>query len=331
LKPVAGLRIDLGATHPLLLAPDRRRLLTSGENQLRVADLRTGRVSKPMSPGGWVTWALWTRPNTIAAVTGTRVVLVDARKMEATRYVDLNGAVLAAARAGSRLVLLVGPEDAVGTLRIAIVDGSGALRSRPLPMRGGNATLRNDERNPVGMRTESPGLAVDAAGRRAVVVGRTALLEVDLSTLEATTRTLVERTTQKRVEGWWRSALWLDTNHVAVSGAEYSGDHSAAAVPVQVVDIRDWTARTLDAKTSYVTSWHGNLLTVGDTLRAYRPDGELVSTILPQRFGGQVAGGETWLYVETSGRGTKWLVLDWDGRVMGRRTFARPMNVAVLP
>lgn len=330
LKPLAGLRIDLGAaTHPVTLSPDRRRLLAAGDNQLRVADLRTGRVTDAMSPGGWVAQALWTRPGTIAAITATRVVLVDARRMVATRYIELNGAVLGSARAGRRVVLLLGPEDAIGGLRIALVDGAGKIRSAPLPLRGGNSTLRNEERNPVGMRSEVPGLAVDPSGKRAVVAGPAGIVEVDLTTLRSTPHALGGRTTQKRIEGWQRQALWLDPSHVATSGAEFDGERSTP-LPVQIVDVRDWTVRQLDEPASYIARWHSRLLTIGGSLKAYSASGDLLSTILSERFRGQVVPGETWLYVETSGRGTKWLVLDWNGRVMGTRTFARPTNIVPL-
>jgi len=177
------------------------------------------------------------------------------------------------------------------------------------------------------MNEEAPGLAVDAAGKRAFVAGRTSIVEVDLASLETAVHALSVRTTQKSIEGWSRQAVWLDRDHIAVAGSEYEAERSPTPAAVRIVSVRDWSAVEIDAKTSYVVAWHSWLLAAGDSLRAYDTSGKLVRTLLVERFRGQVIPGETWLYVETSGRGTNWRVLDWDGRVMGARAFARPTNI----
>lgn len=328
LAPIAGTRVDLGfASHPLARSPGGRYLFATGGNVVRVIDLKTRKGTRPYSPAAWLSEALWTRADTVVGVSSEELVLFDPKGPRVRRRVDLGGAVLASGKAGARLVLLIAPADGIGALRVAVADGNGAVRSTPIAMRGGHRTLRDEERNPIGMYAETPGLAVDAAGKRAVVAGRTSIVEVDLGSLETAAHALAIRTAQKSIEGWSRQAVWLDRDHVAVAGSEYEAERSPTPAPVRIVDVRDWSALEIDAKTSYVVAWQSRLLTVGDSLRAYDPTGKLVHTLLEDRFAGQVIPGETWLYVETTGRGKSWRVLDWNGRVMGTHTFARPTNI----
>lgn len=331
LAPIAGTRVDLGfASDVLARSPNGRHLFASGGNAVQVIDLKTRKRTRPYSAAAWLSEALWTRPDTVVGVSEEELVLFDPEGPRVRRRVDLGGAVLGVQKVGARVVLLIAPTDGIGPLRVALADGNGRVRSTPIPMGGGRRTLRDEERNPVGMYEEAPGLAVDASGKRAVVAGRTSVVEVDLATLDTAAHELAVRTTQKSIEGWSRQALWLDRDHVAVAGADYEAERSPTPAPVRIVDVRDWSAVEVDAKTSYVVAWRTMLLAAGDSLRAYDTSGKLVHTLLAERFRGQVIPGETWLYVETSGRGTSWRVLDWNGRVMGTRTFARPTNIVEI-
>jgi hypothetical protein len=328
LRPLAGSRVDAGsATRPLVRSPAGRYLALSGDNRIRFLDLRTRRVSGTVYPAGWVSGALWTRAPLVAVV-GDTVVLVDRQTLSVQRRIEVGGDVLATQRAGAQLALLVGPADAIGPLSLALVDGTGTIRRTALDgLRGGRRTLVDEDRNPVGVRSESPGLAVNGPGTRALVVGRTSVVEVDLVRMTARTRTLTQRTLQKRIEGWERSALWLDSTHVAIFGNDY-GARSPTPAPLQIVDLEDWSARTLEVRAGSAIRLGRLLVAVGDDVRAYLPDGSERFRALAGRTGGQVVAGAGLLYVETTGGGTDWVVLDAaDGHVVGRRRFARPMNV----
>jgi hypothetical protein len=308
-------------------SPAGRYLALSGDNRIRFLDLRTRRVSGSVYPAGWVSGALWTRAPLVAVV-GDTVVLVDRQTLSVQRRIEVGGDVLATQRAGAQLALLVGPADAIGPLSLALVDGTGTIRRTALDgLRGGRRTLVDGDRNPVGVRSESPGLAVNDPGTRALVVGRTSVVEVDLVRMTARTRTLTQRALQKRIEGWERSALWLDSTHVAIFGNDY-GARSPTPAPLQIVDLEDWSARTLEVRAGSAIRLGRLLVAVGDDVRAYLPDGSERFRALAGRTGGQVVAGAGLLYVETTGGGTDWVVLDAaDGHVVGRRRFTRPMNV----
>jgi len=195
----------------------------------------------------------------------------------------------------------------------------------------GRRTLRVDG-NPAGIHEEAPGLAVDPTGKRAAVVGRTSVTVVDLADLGSETHSLQVRTSQKTIEGWSRSAQWLDATHVAVYGADFEGlGHNATVMPLQIVELGAWTTQSLDAKVSYAVRMGSALLTAADGITAYEPDGRLRFHAAEGRTAGQLEAGDAYVYAETTGHGTRWVVIDpASGNVVTRRTFARPMNVIPL-
>lgn len=334
LKPLAGQRIDAGyASHVLARSPDGRYLAVTGSNVIRVLDLRTRKATRPLHPAGWVPAALWTRATAFVAVTQDEVLLVDARRNSLTRRIELPGHVLATARGTNSLVLLLAPPDDIGQLSIATVDGAGTVRAKQIPMRGGWRTLRNEERNSVGARREAPGLAVDATGTRAVVAGRSTIATIDLADLSSETIAVQSRNLQKTSEGWERSALWLDAAHVATFGADYNGERRPTIAPLQIVDLRDGGARILDTDASYATRAGSLLVAIGEEVSVFEADGTLRYRALGERRRGPViALDDNRLYADTSGRNTSWVVLDAsDGKVLARRTFARPTYIVSLP
>lgn len=336
LKPLAGLRLDLGAaTNPLALSPDRQRLAAAGDGFVRFADLHTGRLSPKLyiAERALPSRTLWVRPNIVVVAGADEIIVIDPRVPKVISRVDtkldLIGSVrwLGSANVPARLVLLLAPQDAVGRLSIGIVDTQGRLRTAPVELRGGARTIQDSDGNFAGVHQETPGLALDPSGRRAIVAGTGAVAVVELDRLDSSTHALQVRTTQKMLEGWSRSVHWLDAAHVAAYGSDYASDR-ATAVPVQIVDVGAWTARALDVSASYAVRYGSLLIAVGNRLSAIDPSGDVRFTALENRSAGLVVAGQAFVYAETTGSGRSYVVLDpADGHVVARRTFSRPTEL----
>jgi hypothetical protein len=137
----------------------------------------------------------------------------------------------------------------------------------------------------------SPALAVDPSGAHAVVIGAGGLVaEVDLRSLVVTyhpspTRTLAR--TAKALQGWQRSAIWLPSGRVAVSGADYSatvanGTEHMTETPagLTLVDTRNWTLTAVDPGVSLLARSGDTLVAFGGGsagigIRGYSPAGAL--------------------------------------------------------
>src|SRR3989304_2316666 len=87
-------------------------------------------------------------------------------------------------------------------------------------------------------------LAVDPSARTAYLVSGDRVFIVDLRTLSVTDRGPL-RTLAKSSAGTSRSAAWLGGGLMAVSGADY-GVGTLTPIGLRVVDVRNWTTRTLD-------------------------------------------------------------------------------------
>jgi hypothetical protein len=135
-------------------------------------------------------------------------------------------------------------------------------------------------------RSATPGLALDAAGGRAFVVGAGApVAEIDLSTLAVSYHDVstpisllsrvgawLEPTAEAKVPlaGPIRSARWLGNGFLAVWGHEIhvTGEGRDVrvrdvAAGVKLIDTRNWTLRTIDPRASSVTIARDTLLTYG--------------------------------------------------------------------
>jgi len=157
-------------------------------------------------------------------------------------------------------------------------------------------------------RMSSPGLAVDAAGDRAFVVGGNApVAEIDLATLAVSYHELSTSISLfSRVRNWlepaaaakmpssgpMRYARWLGNGVLAVWGSDIhvtgsgrSVESFETAAGVKLIDTRNWSVRTLDGNASRLAVADGTLLVsaslwssaegkaAGIGLTAYRPDG----------------------------------------------------------
>jgi len=208
------------------------------------------------------------------------LVAVDVADGRAVARRPLGGTIQRVARTPRELVLLVSPARDVGPARLVVVDAWGAIRSVAL------------ERIPAGVRMVSaeehrvqlsiPGLTVDPAARRAFVAGADVLAEVDLASLGVsypelrTSASVLSRLFQwleptayaKGANGPIRTALWLGSNLLAVTGSDEElvrGRSSIRAAGLSLVDTRAWTVRTIDPGAAEVRVAGDTLLTTGSS------------------------------------------------------------------
>jgi hypothetical protein len=238
---------------------------------------------------------------------GYSLSILDPDRRQRISVRRLDGSIQGIARTPSTLVLLLAPLDAIGPVRIAVVDADGAMRS---------TTLDRIVAGQANGRFASPGLALDSAGTRAFVVGAQApIAEVDLATLTVSYHDLTapvsllgrlrnwlepEAEAKVPLSGPRRSARWLGNGFLTVWGSdsEVTGqgrDVHVRDIPagVKLIDTRSWTVRTLDPGASSLAVAGETLFTYGATwnsatrklsgvgLTAHAPTG----AVLYKRFG----------------------------------------------
>jgi hypothetical protein len=214
--------------------------------KLRFVNARGMRVLGEVSLGVRQFYAVsWLRPDRpLALGDDSSIAVVDPSQRRLIRSVPLVRPPEKVARLSDGLALLLGSDQSVSPAVVAVVDAEGALRTVTLDRisigRVANEQGRFDVR--------SPGLAVDAATRRAFVVGADfTVAEVDLDTLRVTYHGGSARSLAKYVYGPVRDAVWLGRGLLAVSGANYSGDETKGEpVGLRLIDTRNWSTRLVD-------------------------------------------------------------------------------------
>jgi hypothetical protein len=270
-------RIDVGDGTLIAFSPDRRTLAITGgeEGEINLVDLRTFRSRGVVDIGmsGYISRLSWPPPGMLFAAVGQQfVVVIDpvGRNVYETRQVE--GALIAAEPTKAGLLGLVAPADHIGPLQLVVWGGKGTS-SVPLRMVGGWEIEQGENESEVRSRQLVPGLAVDPAGQRALVVPPSGpVAEVSLSNLRAEYHTLSEPVSlfrrfldwldpsaeAKIIEGKDRQALWLANGLVAVSGTDYppieAGQTDLVGKPagLSLIDTDDWSVRRVDGKVSGV-------------------------------------------------------------------------------
>ena len=232
----SGPRIRLGGNANSWGWSPRRRYLAvaSYAQRLTVFEAATMRVVSRirLAPGGGVARVVtWAGDHVLAVVEapfGTVVAAVDplgARVVRSTRLMRPFGYHLE--RLPEGLVFLLGARSRIGPVQLAVVDAEGVTRV---------VTVRQ--------AAARAGLAVDPVGRRAYVVDGEHVLTVDLRTLAVSDPGPL-RTLAKAPLGSERSARWLGNGLLAVSGLDRDAK-TAKPAGLRLVDVRDWTSRTID-------------------------------------------------------------------------------------
>jgi len=255
-----------------------------------------------------------------------RLVVVDAARKRVVARTKFAGEAVGIARSRDGLVVLLGPPKGFARTRLLVVDGLGRIRSVGLDVVGGTTWPRSE---PYLARQRVPGLTVDRDGGRAYVVapdGRVAAIELgslavsyhrptERVSLLARLRNWLEPAAHaKASDGPVRVARWLGGGLLAVAGTDARAvarngrivRQTLDAIPVTIVDTRNWTLRRLDGRAIGVIAAGDFLLATGGELglAAYDPDGRRRW----QRYEGegvwvqQVAAGRVYVAQSTRGR-----------------------------
>jgi hypothetical protein len=353
-------------------SPDGAHAVLAGDfaAPLELVDVRgMRRIGRFPSFGrsAWVDSLIWGGARRIVAIVRgevTRAVALDPATRRVASEVRLAGAVVASAHSRSAVAVLVGPQSGIGPSRLHLVDALGRVRTVSLSrVRSGWTADRNGN----GTRLQ-PGLALDPAGRRAVVIQPSGpAAEVDVATLEVAYHRLSRaRSLAARLHDWLEPqahaksvvgpelwAEWVGESGIAVASWEHDGirardgEHRelVRARGVFLVDTLRWTRRTLSETASGVEA-------VGDTvlvfagpfaagqpfgadegrpprgLDAYGSDGRRRIRLLGGRAVGAVQPAGAYAYVRVSGRAFD-VVDARSGRVLGRAQAER--ELALLP
>jgi hypothetical protein len=283
LAPARGRRVRIGdEPGAWAFSPDGSRLaIGSGEALgLRIVDLRGMRsLGDVQTRNGSVSIVAWLTPRRIVGVEETGLFVVDPVGKRMLRSDPLDGFPYGAARFGGSLVLLLSSGE-LGPARLALVDADGDVRSVVLDQI--LAGFRNPSGEPRGPFGESwrPGLAIDAVGGRAFVVGGGApVAEVDLRTLAVRyhdparpvsllgrLRAWLEPEARAKgpVAGSWRTARWLGDDRLAFTGedgrAVGGGRVDVTAVGLNLVDTSSWKSERLDSRANGMAFAAGTLV-----------------------------------------------------------------------
>jgi hypothetical protein len=258
-----------------------------------------------------VEWGAWAHALAVVDPVERRVVSRE----------TIEGTLIGQAATPDGLALLLAPTGRIGPSRLVTTGASGDQRS--IPLAEIDAGLETIDPQQAVQRLELPAVAVDPTGTRALVVpavgpvaeidlttGNVAYREVhDLVSVFGRLRNWLEPTAAaKTAEGPARQAAWVGQHLVAVSGQDTHrlarGHEQTTPAGLVLIDVRDWTRRTLDEHASQFSFSAGTLLAYGTTwnsatdettgmgLTAYGLDGE-------KRF--HLFGDEFIYFVQTAG------------------------------
>jgi hypothetical protein len=240
----------------------------------------------------------------------TSVTLVDPAALVVRRTIGLQGDVVAVTPTDKGVVMLLAPAGRIGPVRLVSVGAGLRLRVVPLSIRGGTAQPPADTTPEDYVATmRQPALAVDPGGTRAVVVGYAEpIAAVDLTAGTATYHTLSVRTPAKAIKGPTLLGVWLGPDRVGVTGMRYGGVDSrgglrTAPFGLQILDLRAWRLRVVDAGVAWLSGTSPYLVSVGATrgVRWYSPSGRMVGSLFPRRQVVEVAMAGERALVKLSG------------------------------
>jgi hypothetical protein len=294
LKP-SGRRVRLATAGgwAAALSPNRKTLALSGGMGLATVELVDVRRMRSLgvvdlNRSGSIALLSWHRGYLFAVVHDyhrSAVVSIDpiGRAVQARHRV--RGTILQAKEGvPGQVVLLLGPRDRIGSLRLAVVGGKGMVSTALPGFVGGSSTERDGQ--DIRAREEIPALIVDEAGRRAFVFSDGSVAEVSLRNLKVTHHTLSEPVSilgrlrnwlepsaqAKLVEGYSRSGAWIGGGRFAVTGMNYTVSEISPAELV-LVDTRDWTMQAVAEGGAELAVADDALLTFGfhndDGIRGY--------------------------------------------------------------
>jgi hypothetical protein len=265
----SGPRVRLGGNASSWSWSPRRRYLAvaSYPQRLTIVDVPQMRVVARVrlaSGGASVRAVTWARDHLLAVVEtprGAVVASVDPFAGRVVRRTRLSRPfTFEFGRLPDGLVFLLGAQRRLAPAQIAVLDAEGRTRVATVPQ----VTVGLEAVSAPRREQRIPGLAVDPVGRKAYLVDDTRVFTVDLRTLAVTDAGPL-RTLAKVSSGSVRSARWLGNGRLAVSGCDWSSRRGCEDVGLRIVDVRDRTARVVDAGAS-TFSVAGRLLIVENAL-----------------------------------------------------------------
>jgi hypothetical protein len=303
LAPASKRRVRVGkSAGAWAVSPDGTRVAVGVEEALGVRILdaaKMRRLGSVTTRNGQIHAMAWLTPSRIVGVEVTAMFVVDpvARRLVSARPTD--GQVLTVARTRAALVMLLAPEERIGTARLATLAADGTYRTVELSQI--RAGFRSPEvEGPPGQR-RVPGLAIESAGGRAFVVGAgEPIAGIDLRQLRVSYHeparpiSLVGRLRnwlEPRAEakgpllGSVRRAVSLGNGLLAVTGEDGRPGRDGVvthAAGLSVVDTRTWKVETVQRSATAATMVGGTLLASaagypeleGIGLRGYDVDGD---------------------------------------------------------
>lgn len=317
-------------------------------------------VPRTIPLGGSALAMLWANPHRIVALVQdccsntVSVAVVDPGARRVLSSAPLGGDTAVWARAGDRLLALVTPANAIGRAQLVVLDAAGGVRAVKLDRIVAGRSWPEDHS---GLGTQQiPALVADAAAGRAYVIQPDGIAaEVSLGSFEVSYHELAPASLAARLAAWLQPAAeakglngttWngvaLGNGFVAVTGTTEhavingsSEQMSSSPAGLAILDVRNWTIRTVDRGADSVSVTDGLLLATGRSwtsteqrstgmgLAAYGSD-------LAQRFH-LFAGDSAWVqqtwdgraYVERGGNTT--VVELATGRVVEQRSGPTPM------
>jgi hypothetical protein len=238
-----------------------------GRIGIRIIDVQRMTVVRDISTGVAAEALGWLAPRRLAALLQSgELVVLDPATGAILRHRQVSSGVLNPrwARGKDRLLVLI---DSLPHPRLAVVDREGDLRV---------VALDRQRHGCCGSWSGRAGLAVDAAGERAVVVAaEVPAAEVDLKTMAVRYHHLASSAATllpppgtlglQALQASKRQALWLASGALAVAG-EQRADLVAETLTtrpagVAVVDARSWRVRMVEPRADHVCAVGGRLLT----------------------------------------------------------------------
>jgi hypothetical protein len=285
-------------------SPDGRRIAVGVDEALgiRVIDaIKMRRAGAIGTRNGQVRAMAWLTPNRIVGAEETGIFVVDpvARRLVSARATE--GQVLGATRTANALVLLLAPDDGIGRARLATLTADGDYRTVELREISAGYRYPTQADEPPGER-RNPGLAVDAAGGRAFVVGAgEPVAEVELRSLAVSyhepsrpislvgrLRNWLEPKAEAKgpLLGSTRNVLWLGNGRLAVTGGDGRPGRDGVVVHpagLSLIDTRSWSVETVQRDATSATTAGGTLVAWASGypelpaigLRGYDLDGDL--------------------------------------------------------
>jgi hypothetical protein len=359
LQPLPGSRVAVGSggcaprqggtacwtNPPWTVAPDTTRLAIARNDgsSLRLVDAGRMRVTADIPLGGRGVGALaWLTSGRVLALEEVaserqQLVAVDLTKKRVVTRRALGGSVVQLGRTPHELVILLAPGQAIGVARLAVASPQGTVRFVRLErIVAGFKLLGTGSEHSVDSRV--PGLAIDQQRRRAFVVGKSVVAEVDLVRLTVSYHAL-ERPASlldrrpaaltKQVSGHYRSAQWLGGGRLAVSGSDAERARRQP-LGLLVVDTRSWSVEAVDRRAADFVVAGSLMLVTGERtgVAAYGFGGERRFQLLDGEsvWLAQVYGGRA--YFGSSGQGVPLQIVDLAaGQVVGQRRSALPWLV----